>query len=364
MKIMKVSQWMVFIVFCLFLHATFAGPAADSKAIEFNTYHTDVTPGLSNLINQMIEKKKYHDVLIKIDDELEKDPKNVTLLYKKAALDADLEHWKSGIATLDELLRYQPTNEIAIQLKKNLEVFKQKEPHNEIGFDQDMAHVSDLNAYWQYNSLHYYRLTDVGNFGGRINYAHRYGTTGKQFQIELFPQFSDHIYANLILGYANTTQILFPNLQYRIDGYYNTTHGVELSLGQGGQKYLRFSNQKIFLYTGSLGKYQGNFYVWFRPYHYTPKSTEYYEVGVRRYFSDANNYVGAVIGAGKLPDIGDLPPIDQMIVINQKGIGINSQFSLSKSFFIKLAAGYVKQLYPNSINREITDVNIGLIMKL
>lgn len=363
MRVLKnlVLSFCVFLLTYFVMHFAFAGLVTDSRAIEFNAYNTNISPALSNLVNQMIEKNKYKDALAKLDEEIQKDPNNIALLNKKTELLADTEQWNKAITTIDQVITLQPNDTKAINLRKKLAQFRDKQPHNELGFDQDTAYVSDLNAYWQYSSLHYYRLTNKGNFGGRVNYAHRYGTTGKQFQVELFPQFSNNIYANLILGYANTTQILFPNLQYRIDGYYNTANGIEWSLGQGGQKYMRFSNQKIFLYTASLGKYQGNYYMWLRPFFYTPKSTEYYEIGIRRYFSDANNYIGVVLGGGRLPDIGDLPPIDQMIIINQRSIGLIGQISMTKTIFLKLRGGYVKQLYPGGLKREISDGNIGIV---
>lgn len=335
----------------------------DNRTLDTSGYHTGITPGLELLIKQSLIHKKIKDTLTLLDNEIKKDPTNTSLLYKKASIYADQGQWKNALNVLNQIALLQPTHAQANKLRKIVEEKKQAEPHNELGFDVDEAYVSDLTSYWNYSSVHYYRLMDAGKFGGHFNYAHRYGTTGKQFQLEAYPKITNNVYATLSFKYANTTQILFPNLQYTIEGYVDTTNGFEFSLGQSGEKFIRFNNQKIFDYTGTVGKYIGNSFVWFRPHHYTPKNTEFYEVGIRKYFSDADNYISFIIGAGKLPDIGDLPPLDQMIVINQKGIGFNGQFSLTKTVFLKYGAGYIKQRFP-SLNREDTDVSIGMIWRV
>ena len=240
---------------------------------------------------------------------------------------------------------------------------KQAVPRNEIGVDVNEAYVNDLTAYWNYSSMHYYRLTDGGKFGGHFNYAKRYGTTGKQFQLEAYPKFSKNIYGTFSFSYANQTQYLYPNLQYIVEGYIDVAHGLEFSLGQSAQKFIRFNNQKIFNYTGTIGKYFGDSFAWLRPHYYTPVGTQFYEVGIRHYFSDTDNYISFIVGAGRLPDIGDLPPLDQMIIISQRAISMSGQFALTKTVFIQYGAGYAKQHYPSHLLREVTDGRLGMIWK-
>jgi YaiO family outer membrane protein len=354
----------IFSVIGLLSSVAYGGPITDNKAIDVSGYHTDISPGLELLISQSILHKELKETLSLLDNEIKKDPANTSLLYKKASIYADQGAWKNALEELDKINVLQPNNEAANRLRKIVVEKKQLEPQNELGFDLDEAYVSDLASYWNYSSIHYYRLNDNGKFGGHINYAHRYGTTGKQFLLEAYPQLSKNIFATINLGYANTVQTLFPNIQYLLEGYIDVDHGFEFSLGQGGEKFIDFSNQTIFNYTGTIGKYIGNSFVWFRPHHYTPKNTEFYELGIRQYFSDINNYIAFIVGAGKLPDIGDLPPSDQMIVINQKGLGINGQFSLTKTVFLKYGVGYVKQRFPSALNREITDVSMGIVWRV
>lgn len=336
----------------------------DSETLNTTGYHTDISPGLELLIDQSLLQKKNKEALALLDNEIAKDPSNTTLLYKKAAIYADLGEWNKSDDALNQIALLQPNNAKANKLRKIVDEKKQAEPHNELGFDINEAYVSDLAAHWNYTSVHYYRLADAGKFGGHINYARRYGNTGVQYMLEAYPKLSKNIFATLTVGYANTNQILYPNLQYMIEGYIDTANGFEFSLGQGGQKFIRFDNQKIFNYTGTIGKYVGNSFVWFRPHYFTPKSTGFYELGFRKYFSDADNYLSFIVGAGRLPDIGDLPPLDQMIIITQKGIGMNGQVSMTKTVFLKYGIGYVKQSFPTGLTREITDGSVGVVWRI
>lgn len=236
-------------------------------------------------------------------------------------------------------------------------------PHNEVGFDEAVSYVSDLSAYWAYSSLHYYRLSTKGNFGARVNSATRFDTTAVQYEIDAYPTLSKDAYAALNFAYANQSQILFASYQYRAEGYFTLPQQFELSLGQAGQIYPQFGDKKIFLYTGSFGKNFGNYFLWIRPYYYTPESNQFYEIGIRKTFSDPNNYVTLRINAGHLPDIGDLPPLDNLITLRQEGIALGGQLSLKYGIFLKGGVEYDHQVYPSNLIRNITTGNLSIFIR-
>jgi len=234
---------------------------------------------------------------------------------------------------------------------------------NEVGVDGALSYVSDLATYWTYSSLHYYRLTNKGTFGGRINSAHRFGSTAVQYQAEAYPVLYKGAYAALSIAYANSTQTLFASYQYRVEGYFPLPQNYEFSLGQGGQRFPRFGNQNIFLYTGSLGKYIGEYFVWARPFYYTPQSNFMYEVGLRRLFTDPNKYVSIRASSGHLPDIGDLPPLDNMITVSQSAIALGGQLPLKNNFFAKTDVSYAHQVYPSGLVRNISTLFLGVFVR-
>lgn len=339
-----------------------AGPAQENDGMGSDAYHAEIPPALENMINQYIKQKKYNLSISKLEEEIKKDPNNTTLMYKQASIYADIEEYYKAKKVLSKIEKIQPKNERANKLsnivnKKIIEL-----PHNEVGIDQNEEYVSDLKAYWTNTSFHYFRINEMGIFGGRINYANRFGKNGVQYQIETYPKILDNMYANITLGYANYSQILFPNLQYRIEPYFNFANGIEFSVGRVWQKYITFDNQKISNYTGTIGKYIGNYYIWYRPSYYEPTSTTFNEIGIRRYFKDKYNYITMKLNGGKLPDIGDIPPLDQIVLLRQKGISLDGEYSLTKTIFLKGAIGYTWQYYVKSmLRRDITNGTISLV---
>lgn len=231
---------------------------------------------------------------------------------------------------------------------------------NEIGIGQEEDYVSDLGGYWSYSTLNYYRFTDKGTYGGRINYANRYANGGEQYQLEAYPKFTDNLYATLTVALSNTSQRVFPHYQYVVEPYYAFKNGFVVSLGQ---RYARTFDVNIYTYTGSVGHEVGNYFIWVRPYHYTPKSTNYVEVGVRRTFEDENKYLSLTIGGGRTPDIGDLPPLNQIITLSAKALNLSGQLPLSKAIFLRGNVGYIKQDYQTGNERNIKQGSIGLIWR-
>jgi YaiO family outer membrane protein len=326
-----------------------------------NLPHTVISQAQSMMIEQNLLQNKNRAAIAYIDSELKKDPSNTNLLYKKAVICADIEQYDKALAALDQIAILQPGNEEALKLRIKIEKIILSQPRNELGLNVDEAYVSDVGGYWTYSTLHYYRFTQRGTFGARINYAKRYGTTGEQYQLEAYPTFPSVPYLQYIrlsAAYANFTQILFPNYQYAIEPYFNLPKNFEFSLGFSG---LRSIGVNIYTYTGSLAYYWGNNYLWFRPYHYTPKSSDFFELGVRHYFEDKNTFISVKGGIGKAPDILDLAPLNQIIVLDQNLIAINGQFAMQKNLYLQAGAGYLRQVFPSGKVRNITDGSLGII---
>lgn len=330
--------------------------------INNGAYRSGINPALEQLINNNLEQKKSKDMLALLDEELKKDPDNISLLFKKASMNADITNFQNSLAALDEILFLDPHNTQASDLRERLLKLNAEKPYNEIGMDWNESYVSDLKDFWIYSSVHYYHMTDNIKFGGHIYYANRNGSGEEQLQLEVYPQLTQHIAGSFTFGLAKVQQILFPTYQYNAEAYFDIANGFGVSLGQGGQEFVKLSNQEIFTYTGSLNQYLEKYFFWFRPYYYTPIHTALYTIGARRYFSDENNYINIRFGAGRIPDIGDVAPLDQILTVNEKfASGIDGQISVTKNIFIKYGVGYTKLHYPAGLLREITDVSFGIV---
>lgn len=233
---------------------------------------------------------------------------------------------------------------------------------NEVGITLDEAYVNDLDSIWSYGSLYYFRLTELGKYGLRLNAANRFDETALQYQLETYPKLNQNIYATFIVSYANHSQIHYPTFHLHAEPYFNFYNHFELSLGYDTKHYNQFSGQKIDYYTASLGKYIDQYYLWARISYFNPISDELIEIGARKYFNNEKNYIGLRANTGKIPDIADVPPLDEILLVNQTGIGIDSQYAVHANLFIKAAIRYLSQHYikPDQ-NRDIVATTIGVV---
>lgn len=230
---------------------------------------------------------------------------------------------------------------------------------NKIGLSQEEDYVSDLGSNWSFSSLYYYRQTNRGVIGARLNYANKYSIGGEQFQVEAYPTITPKIYTALTFAVSNTSQRVFPKYQYLIEPYFSLPNGFEVS---AGQRFIRSYGVNIYTYTGSIGKTIKNYFVWFRPYHYTPHSSDFFEVGIKRYADCLEDtYISLKLGTGKVPDIGDLPPLNQITTIRANTISVDGQFHATKEMLIQLGVGYARDVYPAGTVREITNGSVNLI---
>jgi YaiO family outer membrane protein len=233
-------------------------------------------------------------------------------------------------------------------------------PKNEIGYEQDEAYVSDINSYWSYIFLHYYRLTSAGKFGAHINEAKRYGNVGTQYVIEAYPTFGDSNYLALNVGYANDSQKVWPTRLYYIEPYFLLTNNIDASIGA---RMIKAISKKIYMQAASIGYYVGDYYLSVRQNHFSPKSCFYIEMAAKKYLEGKNHYLGAKVGVGETPDIADFAPLNQIIILHAKALNLEYQLPLVDNLYLKLVAGYTYQNFPGGLIRKITDGYINISWK-
>jgi len=234
------------------------------------------------------------------------------------------------------------------------------EPKNEFYFDYNKARVSDLHTWWNTATPAYYRNTDYGKYGAGVNHLQKFGTSNQYF-VDLNPR-AGPLYGQIWFGTAGKSQINYPTAQQVYNLYFTTKEGVELSVGYGTAIYSNFSNEKIRTARAGVGYYFGNYFVFLKESHDIGQSLNFLQLGLTRYFSDKYNFVRVVINGGRLPDIGDVPPLDRLIKETQVGINANGQFSLTKCLYFRWEIGYTKMMYP-FLRRYITDGTLGLLWR-
>lgn len=237
---------------------------------------------------------EYCDLILKIN------PENETAQIQKARILNSAEQYKNAVGVLENLLRKNSANSDAIRLleKVRLELMKNKLTINySYDYFDNSAYEKDP---WQLAYIQYARKTPIGTVIGRVNYANRFGDNAMQIEADAYPKISENNYLYLNYGFSGAS--IFPDHRGGFEWNRSFPNAFEGSLGG---RILHFQGSKrVIIYTGSVGKYLGNYWFSLRPF-VTPgsdgTSVSTYLI-VRRYFSDPENYVGLRLGVGSSPD--------------------------------------------------------------
>lgn len=231
---------------------------------------------------------------------LAKNSQNEAIQIKKAQIYKSAENYEEAARVLEKLLEANSSNDEVLRLldKVRMEVLKNKVTLN-YTFDYFTTAAYDKDP-WQLLYLQYTRKTGLGTMIGRVNYANRFDSKALQFEVDAYPKISENDYLYLNYGFSNFS--IFPDQRAGIEWNRSFSHAFEGSLGA---RLLHFDGSKrVIIYTGSIGKYLGNYWFSLRPF-VTPgnegTSFSTYLI-MRRYFSDPENYLGLRVGAGSSPD--------------------------------------------------------------
>jgi YaiO family outer membrane protein len=288
---------------------------------------------------------------------LEIDPLSGSFALKKARILYGGEQYEQAVDVLESYLKKDPGN---VDFIKKLMEYRPDMMKNSIRLSYTIDFFDkDFNRDpWQITSLSYGRKTKLGSVISRLNYANRFGGTGYQFEIDAYPKIGENNYAYVNYGYSQNS--LFPKNRFGAELYHNFPRAFEGSIGM---RYLSFSESKVDIYTATFGKYVGNYWLSFRTY-VTPDSDGTSVSGsltARRYFADAENYIGIRAGYGISPDDNRNPLVSEKL-LTVKTRSVRAEFNhIFKRVWI-LNAGTVlgsEQLEPGIFSGYYTfDISI------
>ncbi len=230
-----------------------------------------------------------------------------------------------------EAVANDPRSEEEVPLETALDtVAKEKVLLNKFGILNSFQIFDQVYEPMTLSSFFYERETQAGLLIPRINYSNRFEQQGLQYEIDFYPKFSKRFYAYLNYGYSNAS--IFPNHRVGGDLYANLPKAYELS---AGGRYLSFADTDVTVITGSLGKYQGNYYFSLRSY-ITPQPNNLTQVSgnlvARKYYRDGENYLGMTFGMGYAPELQQLRSGDELLAetllyVASQRIGLEYQFT-------------------------------------
>lgn len=128
--------------------------------------------------------------------------------------------------------------------------------------------------------------------------ARRFGRTGQQVELQLYPRFGRAGYG--ALSAAHSASIIFPRWRVSAELFRSLGGGFEASLGS---RYMKFDTVDVTLLTGSIGRYVPHWYLSARPT-LVPRDGEVLFSGdllLRRYQGDAGHHLTIRLGAGETP---------------------------------------------------------------
>jgi len=290
---------------------------------------------------------------------------NESFIFKKARALNKTGDYQNAVKLLNELLKLNPSNKDAADL---LLIVRRECRVNKITFNYSI-NAFDESSPWIFSSLSVGRKTaGFGTISLRYNYANRFNQDGHQIELDAYPSVSKRIYVYFNSGFSNKRN--FPFSRITIEPYFKLPAGFEISLGI---RYLNFDHNRIFaldsnkvlVYTGTIGKYLGNYWFSLRPY-ITPgkegwsKSVNF---TIRRYFRDPENYLSLSFGTGVSPDEQQYafdPGVFYVFYLKSKKVTLDYQQKIVQRFILNCGFGYAREEIQANTKRTRYSADLGL----
>jgi YaiO family outer membrane protein len=280
------------------------------------------------------------------------------LLKRAEALNAAGKE-KEALQILNQLEQIDKSNEEAQQLRESIKTSGQDYTlTTAYTYDTFEDVFDDIHkAYVQLS-----RRTDHGSVIGRVNYQRRFSDDGIQAELDFYPSIAEGWYGYVSAGYSSSA--LFPEFRAGGELYKNLPAAFEVS---AGFRYLKFSSD-VWIYTGTISKYQGNWLFTVRPY-ITPNS-----VGVsrslsllaRRYLAGPENYITIRGGFGFYPEERRFQDVSGDVFFTESQfIGIDGYKELRYNLSALISLDLARQeltFDPENFIRVIT-LNGGVVYK-
>jgi YaiO family outer membrane protein len=197
--------------------------------------------------------------------------------------------------------------------------------------------------------------TSHGSFIARFSRADRFSSTSYLGELETYLRVRPGTQVYLNGGYSYDAA-LYPRTRFGAELFQSLPGAFEFS---AGYRRLNF-NSHVNIYTGSVTKYYGNWMFVARGY-FTPDSTgtsTTIRVGARRYFKDADNYMGFWYSHGASPT--EIRNVSDLAVLQASSYSVEFNRVLQRRLTLKLRAGYANEerLYNANLQHYLLDLTL------
>ena len=291
------------------------------------------------------------------DNGLAKDPDNTDLLARRLTALKKLGRFEEAMPVAERILEIDPDRDT---VRRSYVGMLDETQLNKASADYTFVTFDDSTDNWHLASLAYRRVTGsaFGSVIGRLNLANRFDKSGAQIEVDAYPSLSrfwDRTYAYLNFGYSPSS--LFPRFRYGGEVFHNYPNGWEGSLGF---RFLDFENSNTMMYTGSVAKYIGDYWISLRP-NYVPESSGdslSAQLAVRKFFGSRYEYAEIRVGGGIEDEVvnfaGETQQLDSFRIRGELRRRIRNDLIL------KGRAGIGNEDFPNGRERGSIFLGIGI----
>lgn len=171
---------------------------------------------------------------------------------------------------------------------------------NRVGVTYSFTTFDEELAEWHEAAVHYRRAFSWGFLMPRVRWAERFRIDGAQAELDAYPFLGEGRYAYLNVGYSD--DVIFPEWRLGAEVYTALPRAWEAS---GGVRWMDFRTVEVLLFTGSVAKYAGNWWIAARPWLATgdgPEGPEGFTIEglVRRYGAGTDDFWGFRGGWGEV----------------------------------------------------------------
>jgi YaiO family outer membrane protein len=323
-------------------------------------------PGYYDAIDAIIDNEimadDYSSAVIYADEALLYHPGDETFLYKKARALNKLGKTKDSQAILRNIVQLNPDNKEAPKLLLDIKRAGRVNKFT-MSYSTDMF---DGSTPWTFASASIGRKTKrFGSVILRYNFANRFGNNGNQIEIDAYPAIAKGIYFYFNAGISNKKN--FPYTRLSIEPYFKLPKSFELSVGV---RYMNFDanrlfaldSNKVLIYTGTIGKYFGSYWISLRPYF--TKGTDAWSksasITVRRYFGDEDSFISLNVGSGMSPDEQQYAFNPDMTFLKSNKISLDYQQKVAHQLIFYCGGGYAREEIRTDVKRNRFSLSAGI----
>lgn len=213
------------------------------------------------------------------------------------------------------------------------------EPTWETGVAESTIFYSDKRSSWHETAVDISRNFTPGWVTATFSHANWFGEGSNLIDLQSYPTLRPGTYAYIDLAYSPDAT-LYSRRRLGAEVFQSLPYGFEAS---AGIRYMRFEDNVV-LYTASVGKYVGNYWLLLRtfvePNSTYPSSTSY-QLSVRRFYGDANHFVGLRFGEGSSPF--EVQSINDLGIQRSASVAIESLWQFRNRMRLRTAVSVARQ---------------------